>query len=83
MSIKGEQLKYIMVNPDNETVGCYKSKWRSFPFIDVDRSLEHNGFPHGSDGKLSACNAGETNLIPGLGRSPREGNGNPLQYSCL
>ena len=37
----------------------------------------------GSDGKDSACNAGDPGLIPGLGRSPGEGNGNPLQYSCL
>ena len=41
------------------------------------------GFPGGSDGKESACNAGDMGLIPGLGRSPREGNGYPLQYSCL
>ena len=34
-------------------------------------------------GKESACNAGGTSLIPGLGRSAREGNDNPLQYSCL
>ena len=40
-------------------------------------------FPGGSDGKESACNAGDPSLIPGLGRSPGEGNGNPLQYSCL
>ena len=37
----------------------------------------------GSDGKESACKAGDAGLIPGLGRSPGEGNGNPLQYSCL
>ena len=43
----------------------------------------HPGFPGGSDGKESACNAGDLGLIPGLGRSPGEGNGNPLQYSCL
>ena len=36
----------------------------------------------GSDGKESACNAEGLGSIPGLGRSPREGNGNPLQYSC-
>ena len=36
-----------------------------------------------SDGKESACNAGEMGVIPGLGRSPGEGNGNALQYSCL
>ena len=40
-------------------------------------------FPGGSDGKESACNAGDQGLIPGLGRSPGEGNDNPLQYSCL
>ena len=38
---------------------------------------------HGSDGKASAYNAGDPGSIPGLGRSPGEGNGNPLQYSCL
>ena len=40
------------------------------------------GFPGGSDGKESACNAGDMGLIPGLGRSPGEGNGYPLHYSC-
>ena len=41
------------------------------------------GFPGGSDGKVSACNEGAPGLIPGSGQSPREGNGNPLHYSCL
>ena len=41
------------------------------------------GFPGGSDCKESACNVGAPGSIPGLGRSPGEGNGNPLQYSCL
>ena len=41
------------------------------------------GFPGGSDGKESACNAGDPGLIPESGRSPAEGNGNSLQYSCL
>ena len=40
-------------------------------------------FPGGSDGKVSAYNAGDLGSILGLGRSPGEGNGNPLQYSCL
>ena len=40
-------------------------------------------FPGGSDGKASAYSAGDLGLIPGSGRSPGEGNGNPLQYSCL
>ena len=39
-------------------------------------------FPGGSDSKASAYNAGDLGSIPGSGRSPREGNGNPLQYSC-
>ena len=41
------------------------------------------GFPGGSDGKESAFSAGDLGLIPGLGRSPAGGHGNPLQYSCL
>ena len=41
------------------------------------------GFPGGSEVKASACNVGDLGLIPGWGRSPGEGNGNPLQYSCL
>ena len=43
------------------------------------------GFPGGSDGKASACNAGVRDWcsFPGSGRSPGEGNGNPLQHSCL
>ena len=41
------------------------------------------GFPGGSDGKTSACNAGDSGSISGLGRYPGEGNGNPFQYSCL
>ena len=41
------------------------------------------GFPGGSDGKESACNAGDPGSVPGLARSSGEVNGNPLQYSCL
>ena len=52
-------------------------KGRFIPF------LQARGFPGGSDGKESACNAGELGLIPGLRRSPGGGHGNPLQYSCL
>ena len=40
-------------------------------------------FPGGSEVKASACNAGDLGLVPGSGRSPEEGNSNPLQYSCL
>ena len=41
------------------------------------------GFPGGSEVKASACNVGDLGSTPGSGRSPGEGNGNPLQYSCL
>ena len=41
------------------------------------------GFPGGSDGKESTCNSGDLGSMPGLGRSPGEGHGNALQYSCL
>ena len=47
--------------------------------------MDHSpaGFPGGSDGKESACNARDPGSVPGLGRSSGEGNGYPLQYSCL
>ena len=45
--------------------------------------IYNRGFPSGSGSKVFACNAGDLDLIPGLGRSPREGNGNSLQCSCL
>ena len=43
----------------------------------------HMGFPGGSEVKASTSNAGDLDSIPGSGRSPGEGNANPLQYSCL
>ena len=43
----------------------------------------NKGLPGGSGGKVSTCNAGDLGSIPGSGRSPGDGNGNPLQYSCL
>ena len=55
--------------------GVAKS-WRRLSNFTMD-------FPGGSDDKASAYNAGDLGLIPGSGRSPGEGNGNPLQYSCL
>ena len=45
--------------------------------------LAYAGFPGGSDSKVSVCSAGDPSSIPGLGRAPGEGNGSPLQYSCL
>ena len=56
------------------------------PFMSASVCLMYWGAPMflgGSDGKVSACSVGDLGSIPGLGRSPREGNGNPLQYSCL
>ena len=55
--------------------------WVTFPF--PFPTIFPWGFPNGSDFKESACNAGDAGLIPGSGRSPGEGSGNPLQYSCL
>ena len=55
---------------------CVKSS-----FLSSDLHL--GGSPNGSDGKECACNAGHVGSIPGSGRSPGEGKGNPLQYSCL
>ena len=46
-------------------------------------SILYLGFPGGSDGKEPACNVGDPGSIPGLGRGPGEGNGNPVQCSCL
>ena len=50
---------------------------------ELDMTQRLNDFPHGSDGKASARNAGDLVSIPGLGRSTGAENGNPLQYSCL
>ena len=52
-------------------------------FVSVNDLQSKKGFSGGSDGKESACNAGDLDPIPGSGRFPGEGNGNPLQYSCL
>ena len=62
------------------------SKWRKF-FLSILRWIRYAqcafGLPGGSVGKEAACSVGELGLIPGLGISPGEGNGNPLQYHCL
>ena len=60
--------------------------WFSQDICPVVELLGHMvvlGLPGGSDSKESACSAGDLGLIPGSGRSPRERNGYPLQYSCL
>ena len=51
--------------------------------LETGESIGREAFPGGSDGKESACSAGDPGLIPESRRSPGEGNGYPLQYSCL
>ena len=51
--------------------------------IQLPKTIECTGFCGGSDGKVSAWNAGDLGSIPGSGRSPEEGNGNHLRHSCL
>ena len=51
--------------------------------LEIGERFQLLSFPGGSDGKASACNAGDPGLIPGSGRSPGEGNGNSFQYPCL
>ena len=73
-----------------ETIECYglrrytcniqKVNFKNTLYICI---ITTGGFPGGSDGKESACNAGDLGSIPGLGRSPGEGKGYPLQYSGL
>ena len=54
-----------------------------FIYIYIYIHTHTRNFPSGSDGKASACKVEDLGSIPGSGRSPGEGNGNPLQYSCL
>ena len=63
------------------TVGLESDNWSSNP--DIATSFVPLGFPVSSDGKDSACNAGDPGLILGSGRSPGERNGYPLPHSCL
>ena len=65
--------------PEGDLIGLY-----AYITTKKRKKLKENlSFPGSSDGKVSACNAGDPGSIPGSGRSPGEGNGNPLQYSCL
>ena len=59
--------------------------WKSLSGIIIFNPLNnpHCGLPGASDSKEFACNAGDLGLTPGSGKSPGEGNGNPLQRSCL
>ena len=68
----GGQSISFSISPSNEYLGLI--------FVDLYRI---KGFPGGAEGKASARKTGDLGSIPGLGRSSGEGNGNPLQYSCL
>ena len=59
-----------------KTTGPFRYDLNQIPY-------DYTGFPGGSDSKVSACNVEDLDSIRGLGRSPGEENGNPLQYSCL
>ena len=66
------------------TIQCDVSFYIHLAPNGIKVAIRHaGGFPHSSVGKESACNAGDSSLIPGWGRSSGEGNGNPLQYSRL
>ena len=60
---------------------CFLLEW--WKYLELDSSLAYMGFSGNSADKESTCNAGDASSIPRLGRSAGEGNGNPLQYSCL
>ena len=60
-----------------------KEKRKRQSLVETEMNIiRDGGFPGGSDGKESACNVGDLGSLPGLGRSPGGGHGNPLQYSC-
>ena len=78
---KFSKLKKIMVKRKP------KKRKQKFKYVTINFIVTYLnislGFSCGSDGKESICNVGDLGSIPGLGRSPGEGHGDPLQYSCL
>ena len=83
---KGEKRNKLGVWNQQIQTTVYKIDKQQGPTVQRKElcSLSCNkGFPGGSEVKVSAWNAGDPGSIPGSGRSPGEGNGNPLQYSCL
>ena len=76
-----ELMAWTVLLPPNSYVKFYQVPQTMTAF--GDSAFKNRSFPGGSDGKESFCNVGHLGLIPGSGRSPGEGNGNPFQYSCL
>ena len=81
-------LQQIFWTQESYWVSCIASRffnsWATREALRIlDISMQKYGFPDGSKGKESACNAENLGSIPGLGRSPGEGNGSPFQYSHL
>jgi len=66
---------------ESECIWRSRIDFRNFRFNSP--FLNFRSFPHSSFGRKSACNAGDWGSLSGLGRTPGEGDGNPLQYSCL
>ena len=81
MDISSSARKEVPQGPSRRWGGSGWSKIRTVALSHLVE--EYLGFPGGSDGKESTCNVGDPGSIPGSGRSPGGGHGNPLQYSCL
>ena len=69
--------------PRDGTSDSCTGRWVLYTSTTWEEALQYKYFPGGSDGKASAYNVGDLGSIPGSGRSPGEGNGNPLQCFCL
>ena len=83
--IKGwpfNMLIVVMAQGGKNSTYFYFLHYNSLYYMNVYSESLTLGFPGGSDGKESTCNTGDADSTPGWGRSPDEGNGNPLQYSC-
>ena len=76
----------LRVRNPTESSDPFKLRRQKLVFTETEflgQNTGEKGSPGGSEGEESTCNARDPGLNPGLGRSPGEGNGNPLQYSCL
>ena len=74
---------WIMCSYSRESYLHQDTQQNNEGLTQINKTILFKGFPGGSGGKKSVCNSGYLGSIPGSGRSPVEGHGNPLQYSCL